>query len=302
MASFQEGPRHRSRGRATAMARDGFGSLKPHLRQLGKTVGIAFDRLDSGYRPHLPAVSDRSETGGVELEGVSVAYGDRVGVAGITGRFAPGSLTAVVGPNGAGKSSLLKAIAGILPLRSGTIRSAARAGRVLAYLPQQAEIDRGFPVSVGELVALGAWREFGAFRRPPESVFDRVAEAATSAGLEGLLDRAIENLSAGEFQRALFARLLLQDAPLILLDEPFAAVDERTMEDLLRVVLRWHESGRTVIAVLHDLDQVRAHFPMTLLLARSCIGWDDTSSVLTNENLTRARKTLQERTNAPVRA
>ncbi len=245
---------------------------------------------------------DFAETMGVELKDVSVAYGARLAVTGITGRFAPGSLTAVVGPNGAGKSSLLKAIAGILPLRSGTIRSAARGKSDVAYLPQQVDIERTFPVSVGELVALGAWRNFGAFRRPPDAVFDRVAEAAAGAGLEGLLDRPVESLSVGEFQRALFGRLLLQDAPVILLDEPFAAVDERTTEDLLRVVLHWHEAGRTVIAVLHDLGQVRAHFPTALLLARSCIGWGDTTSVVTGENLARARNTLRGRTEGPVLA
>ena len=120
--------------------------------------------------------------------------------------------------------------------------------------------------------------------------------------LEGLLDRLVESLSVGEFQRALFGRLLLQDAPVILLDEPFAAVDERTTEDLLRVVLQWHEAGRTVIVVLHDLGHVRAHFPTALLLARSCIGWGDTASVVTEENLARARDTVRGRTEGPVLA
>jgi len=246
-----------------------------------------------------PLTSQNPEPAAVKLEGVSVAYGTRLAVTGITGQFAPASLTAVVGPNGAGKSSLLQAIAGIRPLQSGRIGSVADHQNILAYLPQKAEIERNFPVRVGELIALGAWRSFGAFRRPPDSVFDRVAEAAASAGLDGLLNRPIENLSVGEFQRALFARLLLQDASVILLDEPFAAVDERTAEDLLRLVLHWHQTGRTVIAVLHDLDQVRAHFPTTLLLARACIAWGDTVSVLTEENLAHARRALQGRASDP---
>jgi zinc/manganese transport system ATP-binding protein len=199
----------------------------------------------------------------------------------------------VVGPNGAGKSSLLKAIAGTLPLQSGTIRCAARLSRDFAYLPQLVELDRTFPIDVRELVALGAWRSFGAYRRPHDGVFDHVVAAAATTGLEGFLDRPIERLSTGEFQRALFARLLLQDAAVILLDEPFAAVDERASEDLLRLMRRWHQEGRTVIAVLHDLDQVREHFPTTLLLARSCVEWGDTASVLAAENLTRARKILK---------
>jgi zinc/manganese transport system ATP-binding protein len=292
MMNFLKSPWHRPFSVATVRAPDEIaasagGPKPPHSLQPGER---AYSTLD------FP------ETMGVDLKDVSVAYGARLAVTGITGRFAPASLTAVVGPNGAGKSSLLKAIAGILPLRSGTIRSTAGNKCDVAYLPQQVDIERTFPISVGELVALGAWRIFGAFRRPPDAVFDRVAEAAASAGLEGLLDRPVESLSVGEFQRALFGRLLLQDAPVILLDEPFAALDDHTTEDLLRVVLHWHQAGRTVIAVLHDLDQVRAHFPTALLLARSCIGWGDTASVVTEENLVRARNTVRGRTKGPVLA
>ena len=270
-----------------------------HMRAIGERARSMLDRLSIGQVKETPLTSRNPEPAAVKLEGVSVAYGTRLAVTGITGQFAPASLTAVVGPNGAGKSSLLQAIAGIRPLQSGRIGSVADHQNILAYLPQKAEIERNFPVRVGELIALGAWRSFGAFRRPPDSVFDRVAEAAASAGLDGLLNRHIENLSVGEFQRALFARLLLQDASVILLDEPFAAVDERTAEDLLRVVLHWHQTGRTVIAVLHDLDQVRAHFPTTLLLARACIAWGDTVSVLTEENLAHARRALQGRASDP---
>jgi len=274
-------------------------TARSHMRAIGERARSMLDRLSVGQVQEALVPSRNPEPAGVKLEGVSVAYGTRLAVTGITGQFAPASLTAVVGPNGAGKSSLLQAIAGIRPLQSGRIGSGARHQNVLAYLPQKAEIERNFPVRVGELIALGAWRSFGAFRRPPDSVFDRVAEAAASAGLDGLLNRPIENLSVGEFQRALFARLLLQDASVILLDEPFAAVDERTAEDLLRVVLHWHQTGRTVIAVLHDLDQIRAHFPTTLLLARACIAWGDTVSVLTEENLARARRALQCRASDP---
>jgi zinc/manganese transport system ATP-binding protein len=298
MAKFLPGFWHRPRRTTAALACDdnaaSAADLPPH----------AFDQSNAASADNActPAAVPKTATAvALELRDVGVAYGDLVAVNAVSGSFAAGSLTAVVGPNGAGKSSLLKAIGGVLPLRFGAIRPAL-GGKDIAYLPQQAEIDRSFPVSVGELIALGAWRSFGAFRRPPDAVFERVAEAAASAGLEGLLDRPVENLSVGEFQRALFARLLLQDAPLILLDEPFAALDERTSEDLLRLVVYWHQSGRTVIAVLHDFDQVRQHFPTAILLARSCIAWGDTAGVLSAENLNRARKTMQALAKNPVAA
>ena len=92
--------------------------------------------------------------------------------------------------------------------------------------------------------------------------------------------RPIGELSLGELQRALFARLILQDPAVILLDEPFAAVDAKTVSILLGQLIRWHEEGRTIIAVLHDLDLVRAHFPSTLVLARRCVAWGKTELAL----------------------
>jgi zinc/manganese transport system ATP-binding protein len=263
--------------------------------KLGEGLRAPFRWLDGGYCPQVAAASERFAAAAIELEHVSAGYAGRLAIIDVTARFAPGTLTALVGPNGAGKSSLLKAIAGTLPLQSGAIRCAARWSRDFAYLPQQAELDRMFPIDVRDLVALGAWRSFGAYRRPHDGVFNQVTEAAATAGIEGLLDRSVERLSVGEFQRALFARLLMQDAAVMLLDEPFAGVDDRTTEDLLRLIRRWHEEGRTVIAVLHDLDQVREHFPTTLLLARSCVGSGDTASVLAAENLARARKIMERR-------
>ncbi len=109
-------------------------------------------------------------------------------------------------------------------------------------------------------------------------------------GLEGFEGRSVGSLSSGQFQRVLFARLLLQDAAVILLDEPFTAIDARTTADLLELVRAWHGQGRTVIAVLHDLQQIREHFPQTLLMARELIAWGDTAQALTVDNLRKARQ------------
>jgi zinc/manganese transport system ATP-binding protein len=118
---------------------------------------------------------------------------------------------------------------------------------------------------------------------------DEAERALDAVGLGGFGKRPVGSLSAGQFQRVLFARMLLQDARVILLDEPFAALDARTTADLLDVVARWHGERRTVVAVLHDLDQVRAHFPHTLLLARDPVAWGPTADVLTDAHLARAR-------------
>ena len=216
--------------------------------------------------------------GRVTLHNVTVRYGRRVALEALSGEFAAGSLTAVVGANGAGKSTLLAAIAGVVRVAGGVVDCAAR--RRLAYLPQTAAIDRDYPLTVAELIALGGWREFGVFRAPGAALLTRVVAAADAVGLAESLGQPIAGISVGELQRALFARLVLQDAALILLDEPFAAIDAQTVPVLLDQVMRWHREGRTVIAVMHDLDLVQARFPATLVLARRCLAWGPTETAL----------------------
>ena len=224
----------------------------------------------------------------VLLHDLTVAYDRKPAVHHLQGIFPAGSLTAVVGPNGAGKSTLLKTMVGLLRPTEGRVE--LQPPSAIAYLPQQAEIDRSFPISVLDTVLLGYWRRLG-WRREVTAAMHEAAQAAIAAvGLEGLAQAAVGTLSVGQFQRVLFARIVLQDAPVILLDEPFAAIDEATAADLVAVVEGWHREGRTVIAVLHDLGQVRAHFPQALLLAGAAVAWGPTAEALTPDNLHRARR------------
>ena len=224
------------------------------------------------------------------LHDVTLGYDRHPAVHHLTGSFATGSLTALVGPNGSGKSTLLKGLMGLLaPLDGHLERNGLRQGDI-AYLPQQAEIDRSFPISVMETVLLGHWQTIGLFRPLTRTLRRQAEEALVAVGLDGFGRRPIASLSAGQFQRVLFARMLLQDCSVILLDEPFTAIDAKTTADLLRVVARWHGEGRTIIAVLHDLDQVRESFPDTLLIAREPIDWGATTEVLRAEHLFQARQ------------
>jgi zinc/manganese transport system ATP-binding protein len=237
----------------------------------------------------------------ITLSNLTVAYRGHPAVHHLTGQFEAGSLTAVVGPNGAGKTSLLAAIMGAIKPTEGEIHLPADLRKRIAWLPQQAAIDRSFPIRVFDLVALGHWKSVGGFRALSIDQSDQVLNALSAVGLGGFERRNIEELSAGQFQRVLFARVLLQDAPVILLDEPFSAIDARTTADLLAVVARWHAEARTIIAVLHDLEQVREHFDRTLLLARRCVAWGSTAQVLHAENLFLARQMAEAwLDNAPV--
>lgn len=225
----------------------------------------------------------------IELDQLSLGWRDRVAVRDVTGAFERGSLTAIVGPNGAGKSTLIKGIMGLVSPLRGHIRLAGDSRRQMAWLPQLGELDRSFPISTFDLVAMGAWRRVGAWKRFNAAERERVHAALDTVGLADFGPRIIGTLSGGQLQRALFARLLLHDAHTLLLDEPFAAVDRNTTDDLMMLLQSWHREGRTVIAVLHDLDMVRACFPQALLMAGQAVAWGPTDSVLTPENLHLAR-------------
>lgn len=225
----------------------------------------------------------------IELDQVSLGWRDRIAVRDVTGVFRRGSLTALVGPNGAGKSTLIKGIMGQLSPVRGTIRFAHDIVNQIACLPQVGELDKSFPVTVYDLVALGAWRRTGWWRRFGRSEHARVQHALETVGLADFGRRIIGTLSGGQLQRALFARLMMHDAQVLILDEPFAAVDRDTTDDLMRLLQQWHNEGRTVVTVLHDLDLVREQFPQAVLLGGQVVAWGDTATVLTSENLHLAR-------------
>lgn len=200
------------------------------------------------------------------------------------------SMLALVGPNGAGKSTLLKGIMGQLQPLEGRICLNGADRRRIAYLPQLSQVDRSFPITVDELVSLGAWHQTGPFGRLRSKHKKRVNEALEQIGLKGFEKRLISTLSGGQMQRVLFARVLMQESDVILLDEPFTGVDSKTTLDLIAQIQRWYHSGKTVIAVLHELELVKRFFPSTLLLSRSPIAYGVTEEVLTDENLRRARE------------
>ncbi|MXN52812.1 ATP-binding cassette domain-containing protein [Shinella sp. AETb1-6] len=222
----------------------------------------------------------------LHFENLTLGYQGHPAVHHINGEVTRGALTAIVGANGSGKSTLMKGIASILkPIEGRCTVSCDR----LAYLPQQSELDRSFPARVIDLVSMGFWQKRGLLGRiTPQDRAD-MARSLKAVGLTGFEKRPLDSLSGGQMQRALFARTMLQDADLILLDEPFNAVDSRTVRDLLDLIRSWSLEGRTVLCVLHDLDLVRAHFPQAFLLARSLVAAGPTAGVLTANNLARAR-------------
>lgn len=195
------------------------------------------------------------------FQNITLGYPGRVTLAGFSGRIAPGSKIAITGENGAGKSTLLKTIAGLLDPLDGAIITPPQQG--CAYLAQQCEIDKYFPVTVRSLVTMGLWSNCGLWRshRPYQ---DKLNAALEATGLQNLAKRPLQTLSGGQLQRALFARIIVQDAQLILLDEPFNAVDTQTQTQLLKLIQNWQDEGRTILMALHDPNLIEKYFSHSL--------------------------------------
>ncbi len=225
---------------------------------------------------------------------VTIAYKNSLALENISLDFFKGTLTAILGPNGGGKSTLLKSILGLVPLQSGEIKKFSSKYKDIAYLPQQTEIDRTFPLTVNDVIAFGACQAKGFFKEINQETNVSIQKALEKVGLKEAGSRSLHTLSGGQFQRVLFARTMLQDAQIILLDEPFAAVDRYTIEDLIQIIKGWATEGRTIIVVSHDLEFVQTYFPQSVLLARRVIAYGPTEKVITLKNLRQARQVSYE--------
>lgn len=215
-------------------------------------------------------------------------YGTIRALCDVTCSISKESMTAVVGPNGGGKSTLIKLIAGLFDATDGQINRHGLKPSDIAYLAQRTEIDRTFPIKVEDVVAMGLWPKITSSTRYNKHHHGIIEDILDKVGLSGMGRRSISQLSGGQLQRLFFGRVMAQDAQLILLDEPFAGIDQPTVSHLIGLIQGWHKSGKTIVAVLHDINMVRNLFPETILIARSLISSGVTSQVLTPENLTKA--------------
>lgn len=219
----------------------------------------------------------------ITLNQLSAGYQGRAVTPVLQGEFARGTMTALVGANGSGKSTLLKTLAGLLrPVGGSLTLSHPRAS--LAWLPQQSEIEKTFPINVFDLVAMGCWQKSGWFGAVNRTMRLAVMEALVKVGMQDFATVQPGTLSGGQLQRVLFARLLVQDAALLLLDEPFAGVDSQTTELLLQLLQQRHRAGCTMIVVLHDMATVEKYFPQTLRLKNSHAEWSGSDSAFTRLN------------------
>lgn len=201
----------------------------------------------------------------IVLDNLCIGYDGEAIASPVDGRITRGNLMAIVGANGCGKSTLLKTLAGFIPPVSGKVRWQVRRP-VIGWLAQRQELDQQFPLTVQDVVSQGAWPRLSLLYGMGPGMRKRIATALERVGLLSLAKAPINTLSGGQFQRMLFARILVQQAPLVMLDEPFTGVDETTTEMLMSLILDMQRHGQTVLAVLHDSEKVARFFPQVLEL------------------------------------
>ena len=183
-------------------------------------------------------------------------YGSRWAISGVDLEIPPGRLVGVIGPNGSGKSTLLRAILGLVPRRHGTVTmdGGELDRRRVAYVPQRELVDWSFPISASQVVMMGRYARIGPVVAPSDVDRRAVAEALERVGIRDLADRQIGALSGGQQQRVFIARALVQEADLLLLDEPMTGVDRGTEEAVTALMRELRDGGSTVIYATHDLE------------------------------------------------
>jgi len=252
-------------------------------------MALPFTHLWSQLRTKHPSILCKPKGSfSIDIQNLSVKYPQHSVISGLFCHFEAPSLWAITGPNGAGKSTLLKTLLGLQKFSSGKITFHGLCPCDVAYLSQQNQLDRRFPLTVRDTIAMGLFREVGIFRCYTKAQRGKMQEALDQVGLSSFAKTPLQALSGGQFQRVLFARLILQNAPIIFLDEPFTGVDGQTIVDLMNLIRTWEKEGRLVVAVLHDLDLVRDYFHNVLLLARHFYKAGPIKDVLNRENMRKA--------------
>ncbi|WP_309135366.1 metal ABC transporter ATP-binding protein [Cellulomonas sp.] len=230
-------------------------------------------------------------TPALEVEHVTVRYGDVLALDDVSLRLAPGRVCGLVGVNGAGKSTLLQAVTGTVRPGAGRVRvlgdDPARARRrgAIAYVPQQEAVDVTFPVSVRDVVAMGRYGHLGPTRRLRAADHAAIDAALERVGLTALADRQVGRLSGGQRRRAFVARGIAQEADLLLLDEPFAGVDKGSEATVVRLLRELAADGRTVLVSTHDLHALPDLADEAVLLRRSVVFHGPVAEALRPETL-----------------
>ena len=221
----------------------------------------------------------------ITTNNITVQFGKKPLFEDISITFSKGNVYGLIGANGSGKSTLVRTLLGIQQPVSGTISWSGGRPQNIAYLGQSSHTDNHFPLRVKDVVAMGAWRSLGFWSGLSQHASDKVDNALHRTGLVAMADRPLFECSSGQLQRCFFARAIVQDAPVIILDEPFTAIDQSTEEQLIDIIKQWRSENRTLVIVLHDLSSVMTISDHCLLLGNGRATFGRTNEIVTTENL-----------------
>ncbi|HAC6026852.1 TPA: metal ABC transporter ATP-binding protein [Listeria monocytogenes] len=211
----------------------------------------------------------------MEIQGLTIAYKQKVAIDNVTLQIASGKLTGIVGPNGAGKSTLLKGMMGLIPREQGQVTLADKPltywRKKIAYVPQRSEVDLTFPITVFDMVLLGTYPALGLIKRPGKKEKQLALDALEQVEMTGFMKRQIGELSGGQLQRVFIARALAQHAEIFFLDEPFAGIDMTSEALIMRLLKKLRDNGKTIVVVHHDFHKVAAYFDDIILLNKKLV-------------------------------
>ena len=215
---------------------------------------------------------------GIEVAGLSASYGTgAAALRDVTFSAADGQAIAVLGPNGGGKTTLFRALLGELPAATGSVRMRG----ATAYVPQTERSRLDFPVSALDVALMGAYARTPWYRRIGAGDRALAREALARVGLAGSAGTRFGALSGGQRQRVLIARALVQEAGVLLLDEPFAGVDRTSEEAIMGILDELRAEGRVLLIATHDVEQARG-WDRVLCLAGAQIAFGPPAETLTN--------------------
>ena len=225
----------------------------------------------------------------LDIQNLTVAYDDTPVLTDVAVQFNAGKITGIIGPNGAGKSTLIKAMLGLIRSQSGTTtyngRPIKQFQRQLAYVEQRKDLDLTFPITVFEVVLTGTYGQLGLFRRPGKPERAASLAALDQVGLRAFADRQIGNLSGGQLQRVFVARAIVQQAEIIILDEPFVGIDLQSETAIMAILKQWRDAGKTIIVVHHDLNKVSRYFDDLVILNHGIVDAGPVAKVYQPENI-----------------
>lgn len=223
---------------------------------------------------------------------MSVSYFGREALDSIEFCTGRSRLVGVIGPNGAGKSTLIKAVLGLIRPSSGVVvfdgSPLENMKKEIAYVKQRSDNDLSFPIQVKDVVMLGAFPRLGLFKYPSKKHKQQVLDALKEVEMLSFAETQIGELSGGQLQRVFLARVLMQDAKLIFLDEPFSGIDADSEQKIIKILKRLSNDGKTIIMVYHDLSNVNDYFDEIIIINKKVIAYGDTKTAFTKENIAKA--------------